>query len=87
MDGSRIAQLESIGFQWDNYFEQNWNGMLEQLTLYKRKKGNTCVLHYPESQRLANWVHVQRKQYSLFCRGKGSKDWSRIVQLESIGFQ
>jgi len=71
-----------------SHIERNWNNMFKELVVYQRENGDTFVPQkYPDNEKLGNWVHSQRRQYSVFRRGKGDMDGSRITELETIGFQ
>ncbi|KAL3822857.1 hypothetical protein ACHAXA_006221 [Cyclostephanos tholiformis] len=81
----RVA-LDSIGFDWDPR-NSRWNNMYEELRLYKDKHGNTLVPH--ANFGLGAWVKRQQVQYTLYCKGDGTKSDltdERVRMLNDLGF-
>jgi len=74
----RIAQLESIGFEW--LVLQHWEERFNVLVAYKEKNGN-CKVPKREGA-LGIWVQNQRSKYR-----KGELTQEQISQLEGIGFK
>jgi hypothetical protein len=76
-----IERLDEAQFEWDPT-ENAWATMFGRLKAYASQRGD-CNLpeHYPEDQKLANWVHSQRHK-----RRKGVLPEDREKKLSSIGF-
>jgi ribosomal protein L28 len=82
----KIAQLDTIGFMWENVIEKvndgKWNVMYEKLEAYKSKNGDCNVPKvYEKDKKLGNWVFTQRR-----FRRKGILPDEKIAQLDAIGF-
>jgi hypothetical protein len=82
---SRIQALESLGFEWDCY----WEDRLNELADYREIHGHCNVpKNYSDNTKLGHWVAYQRTQYKLQQEGKSSYMTPfRIQELESMGFQ
>ena len=85
----RIAQLNSIGFQWKVAPPAaGWEHRYEELVEYKRLHGDCNVPQaWPENRQLGRWVMKQRCQYTL--RQKGDRCQitdERIQRLNDLGF-
>mmetsp|Transcript_10234 Transcript_10234/g.15026 ORF Transcript_10234/g.15026 Transcript_10234/m.15026 type:complete len:363 (+) Transcript_10234:161-1249(+) len=88
MNAERIKMLESIGFVWDSH-ESAWKEKLEELITFKKVHGS-CDLpyYYPVNPQLATWATRQRRQYTLYNKGKpSSMTPTRIQALNEIGFK
>jgi len=92
----RIAQLNSIGFEWNSEGStshgEKWNQKFGLLCAFHRLNGHCRVQKNfeVESVKLGQWVCNQRHHYKNYMAGKkGSRVWitkERIDQLNSIGF-
>jgi len=81
LNPGRRGRLEIIGFDWDP-ISSRWERMFGDLVRYKEVHGHCRVTAvWPESQRLANWIAVQRT-----AKHKGKLTAERIARLERIGF-
>ncbi|KAL7563089.1 hypothetical protein ACA910_022582 [Epithemia clementina (nom. ined.)] len=85
----RIAQLNSIGFQWKVAPPAaGWEHRFDELVDYKRLHGDCNVPQaWPENRQLGRWVMKQRCQYTL--RQKGDRCQitdERIQRLNDLGF-
>jgi hypothetical protein len=81
MPSDRIAQLEKLGFVW-NQLDSEWDRMFERLEQFKREFGNCVVpVIYEFDQKLAYWVTVQRRNFA-----KGKMPLDKKLKLESLGF-
>lgn len=60
---SRIAKLDSVGFDWDPY-ASDWEEGFSKLTEYLAEKGTTRVpaTHSYQGYKLGMWVRVQRRE-------------------------
>mmetsp|Transcript_10233 Transcript_10233/g.15024 ORF Transcript_10233/g.15024 Transcript_10233/m.15024 type:complete len:338 (+) Transcript_10233:88-1101(+) len=88
MTPERLALLEKIGFVWDSH-ESAWKEKLEELITFKKVHGS-CDLpyYYPVNPQLATWATRQRRQYTLYNKGKpSSMTPTRIQALNEIGFK
>lgn len=84
----RLELLEKIGFVWDSH-ESAWKEKLQELIAFKESHG-TCDIpyYYPVNPQLATWATRQRRQYTLYNKGKASSMTpARIQALENIGFK
>ena len=91
----RIKLLDSIGFDWnpgrgtmlhrgDN---DNWEGQLQKLVAYKKKKGDCDPKKNGPYSQLGSWASRMRALYKRNKRGeKTSLTDERIAKLKSIGF-
>jgi hypothetical protein len=87
---ARIAQLNSIGFEWSLKGRDTWQHNFELLCAFQRKNGHCQVPkgYTVDSVRLGSWVSRQRRYYRNFIQGKASPiTEERISQLNSIGFE
>ena len=82
LSSKRIAQLETLGFEWDP-FTSDWESSFNELKAYKAEHGHCRVpkksVHHKQ---LGIWVSTQRSNYSA---KKLSQD--RISRLETLGFE
>lgn len=74
----RIAQLESIGINWNPY-DQAWETQFAALCAYKETHGH-CIVPSHEGT-LGFWVSTQRTHYN-----SGQLSKTRIAQLNAIDF-
>ena len=89
MPQHRIAQLESIGFEWRvRPVALKWEDRLAELESYKREHGDCNVpQNYPPNRVLGKWVMKQRGFYYDKVRGKKSPlSDERQQKLNGIGF-
>lgn len=85
----RIAQLNSIGFQWKVAPPAaGWECRFEELVDYKRLHGDCNVPQaWPENRQLGRWVMKQRCQYTLRQKGERCQITDeRIQRLNDLGF-
>ena len=78
--------LDNIGFQYDPR-SSKWQKQYEELKRYKSQHGDTLVRH--SNSGLGAWVKRQQVQYTLYCKGDGSKSdlaAERVHLLNEIGF-
>jgi predicted helicase len=76
-----IDMLESIGFIWDSK-KAMWLKRYKELLEYERINGDCDVPSvYPENQKLANWIHHQRKSFR-----RGVLDNETIDLLNKVNF-
>jgi len=81
LTAGRRAKLERIGVI-PKLIEAAWGEMFSSLLHYKSRYGDCNVpQHWPENQRLANWVNTQRQ-----FRRKGILSKVRVKKLEELGF-
>jgi hypothetical protein len=92
MTEERARALDAIGFCWDTH-EQIWGERLRELCSYRAVHGDCMVpTSYAKNanqatNKLATWVHHQRRQYKKFKEGKPCHiTIERIRALEAIGF-
>lgn len=85
--------LNRLNFVWVALDDTKpWEYYFEQLKCYKETHGGCTKVPqlYPENQRLANWVHNQRKRYETLKSGlpakKGQIYPHQIQKLNEIGF-
>jgi len=89
-DGPRLSdyrrkKLDEIGFSWDAR-QHTWEHMFKQLVAYHKEHG-TFVVPREYDQSLADWVHLQRRQYARLKRKKKSHmTIPRKTKLDRIGF-
>ena len=88
-----VQVLDKLNFVWQALDDfKPWDYYYEQLKEYaKQNNGSTKIPQlYPPNQRLANWVHNQRKHYEHFITGekstKGKIHSHQIKLLNEIGF-
>jgi uncharacterized protein YerC len=86
---SRIQELHSMGFDFRANAETVWEDRLRELADFHESHGHCNVPDsYCGKSNLAYWVAIQRTNYSLHLKGKGSSlTISRIQKLESLGFE
>jgi hypothetical protein len=97
LSADRIAELDKLGFEWENVLIKQWDIMFDALKRYKEKHGDCRVpLSYSkapddESERptnLGSWVSQQRqalgKKQEAKCDPMFAK---RKARLEEIGFE
>lgn len=76
---TKIALLESIGFQWQLLDKNHWMKMYHRLVEYKKKNGTAGVPQRCKADpKLSKWVHNQRQR----CR-----DNEQMELLNAIGFE
>jgi len=81
LTADRRAKLEGIGVI-PKPIEAAWEEIFSSLLHYKSRYGDCNVpQHWPEDQRLANWVSNQRQ-----FRRKGTLSKVRVKKLEELGF-
>ncbi|GKY95490.1 hypothetical protein MPSEU_000510600 [Mayamaea pseudoterrestris] len=95
---SRIAALQSIGFDFDPtgvlgsndaYDDMRWVAMFEGLVEYKHSTGNYSVPvgYLCDNRSLLDWIRHQRSQYSNALKGaRPALSKGRTERLLSIGF-
>ena len=95
----RIAQLKSIGLEWNCNLatrttrDDQWQRNLELLSAFQRENGHfrVPVDFVIDSIKLGQWVKNQRKYYKNRMAGKtglrASITEERIAQLNAIGFR
>jgi len=88
---ARIAQLESIGFEWRGSTDNDgfWKKRIQELNEFREKNGHCQVPQgYAPNPSLGAWVSNQRTSYKHRQEGKKSSlTDARIVELESVGFE
>jgi hypothetical protein len=84
----RVRALDGIGFVW-NVSRPCWEERLVELDDYRKIHGHCDVTKsYAGNSKLFHWVATQRKQYTLYLKGRASCiTLSRIQDLESLGFE
>jgi len=85
----RIAELETLEFEFDSRKEDTWKSKFEMLRKYKDEHGDCNVpLKYPPNPKLSFWVRTQREQYRLLKEKKRNSNMTeeRIQKLEGLGF-
>ncbi|MEO6787219.1 MAG: helicase associated domain-containing protein, partial [Chthoniobacteraceae bacterium] len=87
LSAERVAQLESVGFEWQLYSgylrspEERWEQMFARLLDYRREHGDTLVPpRFRGIKGLRRWVIAQRRQGDAL-----RPDWRE--RLEAIGFR
>ena len=78
--------LTNIGFQYDPR-NNKWLSQYEELKRYKAQHGDTLVKH--SNSGLGAWVKRQQVQYTLYCKGDGTKSdltAERVQLLNELGF-
>ena len=89
----RIAQLNSIGFEWSVMDRDIWEHKFELLCTFQREKGHCNVPYGPgvDSVPLYQWTTDQRRFYRNRSEGKSGAGASiteeRIAKLNAIGFE
>ena len=90
MTKERIAQLNTIGFEWH---PDTWPDMFQLLCAFHQKNGH-CQIPNPflvDSVNLGIWVRRQKRYYKNYMEGKRGKcallTTERIAQLNTIGFE
>jgi superfamily II DNA or RNA helicase len=79
LSGDKRSLLDALGFVWDAVGDP-WQEMFNALLAYKERFGHTKVPRsWGESQKLANWVVIQR-------RDKDKLSDAKRMRLEEIGF-
>lgn len=91
MTGTKIQDLERIGFVWSvrEGGHSSWDERLAELVAYRRIHGDTLVpKKYPQNPSLGYWVNEQRFQYQRYINGKSSTmNKKRRERLNSINFK
>lgn len=83
----RLELLNMLDFIWDSH-EVNWREKLLALDAFRMEHGHCNVASNYHDKKLATWVKCQRRQYKLYCEGKGSAMCPRRIQeLEGRGFE
>jgi len=87
LSAEKIAQLKSIGFEFDSR-DAKWMQRLDELHKYKEEHGDFLVpSNYPDNPTLSNWVQSQRAQYKLYKKGgKTNLTERRLKILMDAGF-
>jgi len=87
LTAEKIAQLTSIGFEFDSR-DAKWMQRLDELYKYKEEHGDFLVPStYPDNPTLSNWVASQRAQYKLYKKGgKTNLTERRLKILIDAGF-
>ena len=87
LSAEKVAQLKSIGFEFDSR-DAKWMQRLDELLKYKEDHGDFLVpSNYPDNPTLSNWVASQRAQYKLFKKGgKTNLTERRLKILIDAGF-
>ena len=87
LSAEKIAQLKSIGFEWDSR-DAKWMQRLDELYKYKEDHGDCLVpSKYPDNPSLSNWVQSQRANYKLYKKGgKTNLTERRLKILMDAGF-
>jgi hypothetical protein len=87
LSAEKIAQLKSIGFEFDSR-DAKWMQRLDELHKYKEDHGDFLVpSNYPDNPSLSNWVASQRAQYKLYKKGgKTNLTERRLKILMDAGF-
>lgn len=87
-----IAQLQSLGFEWNErqaMYDKSWEEKYTQLLHFKAEFGHTQVPLSKTHHRLAEWVRVQRSKLANVRngqdKGRGFLTDERIKRLESLG--
>lgn len=86
LTAERVAQLESLGFDWDP-LESDFQRGLSELAIFKKECGHCRVeqKHITENNfPLGNWVGSRRKDYR---ENNTYLTTERIVKLEALGFE
>ena len=88
----KIAQLDALGFVWDNVLHLHWDIMYDALTRYKEEHGDCRV---PQSYagdddlptRLGHWVSQQRVSLQTKLESTGDPMYvERKKRLDALGF-
>lgn len=82
----KTIALQNIGFQYDPRSEK-WQKQYLELKRYKSQHGDTLVRH--SNSGLGAWVKRQQVQYTLYCKGDGTKSdltAERVQLLNDLGF-
>ena len=87
LSAEKIAQLKSIGFEFDSR-DAKWMQRLDELHKYKDDHGDCLVpSNFPDNPTLSNWVASQRAQYKLYKKGgKTNLNERRLKLLMDAGF-
>lgn len=93
----RIAELDELGFEWENVLLKHWDTMYDALVRYKQKHGDCRVPHSykkdPQDEAdlptgLAAWVSKQRQSLEKKLESTGDSMYiERRKRLEDIGFE
>jgi hypothetical protein len=80
-------RLSSIDFVWrlrgptkNTKYDNKWMERYYELTEYRREHNDCEVPSKYHNKKLANWVHVQRRQHKW-----GNLRWDRVRLLDAIG--
>ena len=87
LSAEKIAQLKSIGFEFDSR-DAKWMHRLDELLKYKEEHGDFLVpTNYPDNPTLSNWVQSQRAQYKQYMKNsKTNLTERRLKILSEAGF-
>jgi len=81
LDRGRIRQLDRLGVVWEPN-NQKWEDRFADLVAYRAQYGDCNVPgNWSENQRLASWVHSQRRSQKL-----NTLTQDRFERLDKIGF-
>ena len=90
LNEEQVAQLEAVGFQWDERMGHGpwveiWEKQLEELKQYQEKSKTFQV---PQASPLSSWYCYQHSQYHRYKEG-GSMTLTegRILELEKISIE
>jgi len=82
----RIDLLNGIGFEWSVRRKTSWMDKFREMQKYREAHGDCLVRRGHPT--LGEWVSTQRKQYSIWTKGKKSAiTQERIDLLNGIGFE
>ena len=95
ISSERIAQLNSIGFDWrvdETTKSDTWPREFELLCAFQRENGHCRVpkSYIADSVKLGIWVKNQKRNCQIFedgTKGDACTSRDRIAQLSSIGFE
>jgi hypothetical protein len=88
LSDARIAQLESMGFEWKESRVDQWKTRFKELQDFRNEFGHCKVPQkYPSNLQLGKWVQLQRYEHDLRTKGKHSRmNDERISELQRLGF-
>mmetsp|Transcript_34986 Transcript_34986/g.76532 ORF Transcript_34986/g.76532 Transcript_34986/m.76532 type:complete len:315 (-) Transcript_34986:42-986(-) len=89
LNPERIALLSTLDFEASSLYEDLWDVRIQELRQYKKLHGDTLVpISYAANPSLAQWVSVQRRNYTKYINGETvyGLNRQRIDELNDLGF-
>ena len=89
LNPERIALLSTLDFETSSVYEDLWDVRIQELRQYKKLHGDTLVpISYAANPSLAQWVSVQRRNYTKYINGEKvyGLNRQRIDELNDLGF-